>query len=97
MNSCHALPETLLAVIPSAGGDRLQVVLVRSSTSNAIELRQQSWGEGVGWFTQGCIEVTQDQFAALRQTLGIGGAMLPTEAKPSSANWQPRVISADSA
>ena len=95
--------ETLLTTIPGADDDeRLELVLcISADGENRLELRQQSWGEGVGWYTQGTIELSPHQVADLRNALGTRTA----SARPfpagfrqvSRANWTPRVVSAESA
>ena len=51
--------------------DRLVVVLCQyAAGANALELRQQSWGDGVGWFTQSTVEMSPRQVANLRNALG---------------------------
>jgi len=67
--------ETVLSTIVGATDDeRLLVVLVHSSAyGSRLELKQQSWGDGVGWFTQSRVEIQPDQVADLRSALGAGG------------------------
>lgn len=53
--------------------ERLQLVLHHHEDgSSTISLLQQSWTEGVGWFTQSDVEMQPEQVAALRQALGSG-------------------------
>jgi hypothetical protein len=71
----HAIAsEVVLATLPAACQDeRLQVVLVRQSDgSSVISLLQQSWAEGVGWFTQHALQLGPDQVRQLRSVLGAG-------------------------
>ncbi len=65
----------VLATIDSAHDDeRLQLVLTREADgSSVISLQQQSWGEGIGWFTQSAVEMQPEQVAALRMSLGNNG------------------------
>lgn len=83
---------------------RVQVVLVQEEgAASRIELRQQSFGEGVGWFTQGTVALEPGQVAGLRGVLGTTGArqsQLPVayrQAPRVAAESQLRVCRADSA
>lgn len=63
--------EVTLAVIPgSVDGERLLVAHRHDSRGSRIELRQQTWGEGIGWFTQNSVPLEPQQLAQLRATLG---------------------------
>jgi hypothetical protein len=66
--------EVVLATLPAASDDeRLQVVLTRQPDgSSAISLIQQSWAEGVGWFTQHALKLAPEQVRQLRSVLGAG-------------------------
>ena len=95
--------ETVLTAIPASDVERLLVVLVQSTDyGSRMELRQQSFSTGIGWFTQSTVRLEPGQVAALRNALGSGSqrstTRLPREfstiAPPA---WQPRVIHADSA
>lgn len=86
--------ETTLATIPGENPkERLELVLC---ASGGLELRQQSWGEGVGWFTQGSIQIESSQLNDLRATLGQGGARQVTLPKAPSG-WRPKVVYGDTA
>lgn len=103
----HAV-ETVLNTIPAASeNERLVVVLVQSPDAGSrMELRQQSFSKGIGWFTQSTVQLEPGQVASLRSALGTTGATgthgrsprLPREfSRLSPAAWQPRVVHADSA
>lgn len=68
-----------------------------------MELRQQSFAESVGWFTQSTVVLEPDQVAQLRTALGMtaasrGRTQLPREmSRMTTPAWQPRVVHADSA
>jgi hypothetical protein len=68
-----------------------------------MELRQQSFSTGIGWFTQSTVQLEPGQVAALRNALGNAGAhqawsRLPREfSKMTPTAWQPRVVTADTA
>src|SRR5207249_11761620 len=96
--------ELVLAAIPASETERLLVVLVQSPASGSrIELRQQSFSAGIGWFTQSSVQLEPGQVAALRNALGAAGKVgvasrLPREfAKIAPPSWQPRVVRAESA
>jgi hypothetical protein len=96
--------ETVLTAIPASEVERLLVVLVQSGDGSRMELRQQSFSKGIGWFTQSTVHLEPGQVAALRNALGARGgssrsdARLPREfATISPPAWQPRVVHADSA
>ena len=66
-----------------------------------MELRQQSFSKGIGWFTQSTVQLEPAQVADLRNALGLTTAVarhakLPREfSKVSVQSWQPRVVHAD--
>ena len=88
------ITETVMAMIPGTQAEeRLMLVLIQGTQrSSRLELRQQSWGEGVGWFTQSTIEVQPAQVAGLRNALGTGtvAAGTPTTGAPGSLAWGDR-------
>jgi hypothetical protein len=100
-----SLSETVLTTIPSSETERLLVVLISSADHGSrMELRQQSFSKGIGWFTQSSVQLEPSQVAALRNALGTtsGGhrssPRLPREYSTiAPASWQPRVVHADSA
>ena len=96
--------ETILTTIPAAAEtERLLVVLVQCAEQGSqMELRQQSFSNGLGWFTQSTVQLEPGQVAALRNSLGSSAgrpaSRLPREYSTiSPAAWQPRVVHADSA
>jgi len=95
--------ETILSAIPALSDkERLIVVLVQSAEGSRLELRQQSFGEGVGWFTQSKVQMEPGQVAQLKnslgQTSGRGMSRLPKSFSQLQAPaWQPRLVQADSA
>jgi hypothetical protein len=64
--------RTRLAMLPgSAPCERLEVNLVQDGDGRLrIELRQQHYGEGVGWFDQRTIALDGQQWQALQVILG---------------------------
>src|SRR5437868_13354629 len=96
--------ETVLTTIPSSEKERLLVVLVQSlEAGSRIELRQQSFSAGIGWFTQSTVQLEPGQVAALRNALGSAGgpraaSRLSGEFRKIAAPaWQPKVVHAESA
>ena len=39
-----------------------------------MTLCQQSWADGIGWFSQSSVEIDPSQLPMLRQALGLGQA-----------------------
>ncbi len=100
--------EIEVRILPgSSEAERIAVVLCPSGEEGSrLELRQQSYSEGIGWFTQSTVQLEPSQVADLRGALGMASgssarpksASLPREyAKVKSSNWQPRILAADSA
>jgi hypothetical protein len=99
--------EVTLASIPgSSEQERLLVVLCQiPGEGSRIEMRQQSWGEGLGWYTQSSVRLEPHQVAELRGALGTGGTCssgratsLPREfTQRTPSGFRPRVVHADSA
>jgi|EndMetStandDraft_2_1072991.scaffolds.fasta_scaffold1349226_1 hypothetical protein len=80
------MSEVVLATLPGATDhEQVAVVLsIREGVSH-ISLRHQTYGEGLGWYTQGTVELDPQQVAALRLALGRSG--LPLKApKPAPAS-----------
>lgn len=99
-----AATETVLTAIPASDVERLLVVLVQSKDHGSrMELRQQSFSAGIGWFTQSTVQLEPGQVAALRNALGNAGghqasSRLPREfSKMRPTAWQPRVVTAETA
>jgi hypothetical protein len=96
--------ETVLTSLPAASEtERLLLVLVQpADTASRVELRQQSFSNTIGWFTQSTVHLEPGQVAALRNALGLTSAKpstrLPREfSKVTPAAWQPRVVHAETA
>lgn len=97
--------ETVLTAIPASDVERLLVVLVQTSDHGSrMELRQQSFSTGIGWFTQSTVQLEPGQVAALRNALdNNAGAQVSTNRLPrefsklAPATWQPRVVCAETA
>ena len=94
-------PEVVLSTIAGAADtERLQVVLCNQAGESRLELRQQSFGDGIGWFTQSTIALEPSQVAELRTALGTGGNRGPSPLPKSFRRaeqpaWQPRVVHSD--
>lgn len=99
------LPETLLSVLPGSNDqERVAVFLCHQGCgASCIELRQQSWGDGVGWFTQSKVLLEPDQVADLRDTLGKSGNqprsrhILPKHGRTTPSDFVPRLVRAETA
>lgn len=99
--------ETILTTLPATSeSERVLIVLIQHPGEGShIEMRQQSFGEGIGWFTQSTVRLEPGQMAALRNSLGNVGSRRSVAAgrlgqeysRLTPANWQPRVVQADSA
>lgn len=98
MNFSHEVVLSTLA--GTTDQERLLVVLCNRSGVSRLELRQQSFGDGIGWFTQSTVSLEPSQVAELRTALGTGGNHGPS-ALPKSFRraeppaWQPKVVRAD--
>src|SRR6188472_4475595 len=93
--------EVVLSTISgTTDKERLLIVLCqRAGESSRLELRQQSFGDGIGWFTQSSIAMEPSQVAELRTALGTGSnrpSPLPKSMRRAEQPaWQPRVVHAD--
>jgi len=97
MKDCQ---DVVLAVLEgSLESERALLVHCRVKTgSSLIELRQQSWGDGVGWFTQSSVQLEPDQVSQLRLALGAPKAKSTRERIVSNnGHFVPRLVTADSA
>jgi hypothetical protein len=69
--------------------------------TSRIEMRQQSWCEQFGWYTQSRVLLEPQQVAALRNSLGQTARSTSLDRRfsriPSAAGFQPRLVHADSA
>jgi hypothetical protein len=84
-------------------------VFRQDSPSGQLEMRQQSWSDGIGWFTQNTIHLECDQVDELRYALSAAAAvtkkkarqMRASKAKSRSATAEtghfPRLVPAESA
>jgi hypothetical protein len=89
--------EAVLATLPCARDDeRTILVHCQSDHGSQIELRQQSWGAGVGWFTQSTVRLDPEQVAGLRAALGKAPAN-HVPAYVSRLDFGPRVVQFESA
>jgi len=96
--------ETVLSAVSASETERLLVVLISSPEHiSRMELRQQSFSAGIGWFTQSTVRLEPGQVAGLRNALGATGTHRSTNRLPrefstiAPQTWQPRVVHADSA
>lgn len=70
--------EAVLTTIPG-GHDREQLVVVLRSgpQGSQLVLKQQTWGQGVGWYDQSSVEIEPQQVQALRMALGRNASGAP--------------------
>ena len=93
--------EIVLSTISGATDqERLLVVLCTRSGESRLELRQQSFADGIGWFTQSTVALEPGQVAELRTALGSGGNRGPSPLPKSFRRakqpaWKPRVVHSD--
>ena len=76
--------ETTFEILESESPtDRVAVSMVRCGTTgeSRVRLRQESFSDAVGWFTQSQIDLSPDQVAQLKSMLGLT-AMRPTRPSP---------------
>lgn len=64
----------LTSIAGSTENERLLVVILPGT---GLELRQQTWGEGIGWFTQNSVPLYPHQLGELRATLGGSAVSSP--------------------
>src|SRR4051812_18768943 len=74
--------RTVLATLAgTAPHQRLQVALTqRGDGQLLIDLREQHYAEGIGWFDQRTMELDPQQFRQLQAVLGLKKAQLVAEA-----------------
>ena len=66
--------QTLSTIMADNEHSRLQVVLSCDAVGEqTLELRQQSWGKGVGWYRQHTLQLSPAEAEALLQTLRTSG------------------------
>ena len=65
----NQLDRTLLTILPGAVESQRIAVFILGK-NGGLELQHQSWGEGVGWFTQSTVQLDAVQATLLRQSLG---------------------------
>ena len=92
--------EVNLATIDGqTSGERVLVTLCNDDCGSRVELRQQSWGDGIGWFTQNSVALHPDQVAQLKSVLAATKTprreVMPIQS--DSAASIPFVLRADSA
>ena len=79
--------RTVLATIAgSAPFQRLQVALVQRRDGRlSIDLREQHYAEGIGWFDQRALELDPRQFQQLQAVLGLKPALVEAAAEEPRA------------
>ena len=79
--------RTLLATLPGPGPEqRLQVALVPGGNGRLnIDLREQHYAEGIGWFDQRTLSLEPEQFKRLQAVLGLKASHAPeTDERPAT-------------
>src|SRR5512135_562560 len=67
----------LTTIAGSAPYQRLEVALVQGRDGRlTIDLREQHYAEGIGWFDQRALELDSRQFRQLQEALGAKSAQL---------------------
>ncbi|QEG40586.1 hypothetical protein [Roseimaritima ulvae] len=85
--------ETILSILPGSSEDvRTVVALCQRGADSAVEMRQESFSQAVGWFVQSRIELTGEQVAGLRQTLGLVSGRVRRPRPASVENSQPATL-----
>lgn len=76
--------RTVLAMLPGARPhERLQVALVQSAGPGLmIELHEQHYAEGIGWFDQRTLSLDPSQFKMLQAVLGMKSSAWSEPAEP---------------
>ncbi len=91
--------ESVLTTLPGAADtERVLVVLVQlADGSSKVSLRQQSFGEGVGWFDQKSLDLDPEQFKQLRRGYGATGRTAKSTAATEGILLFPGVVHVESA
>ncbi len=89
--------ENVLEIIDGqTSNERIALVLCHEiGQASHVELRQQSWGDGVGWFTQSTLALEPFQVAQLRNALGSHSAMSAGSSKLTPPSSPLRVVRAE--
>lgn len=80
-----AVPVTLAEIPGTVDSERLVLMMENGSDGTTLLLCQQSWAEGIGWFTQSRVEIAPAQLPLLRQSLG-GKSAAPVRSAPLAAS-----------
>ena len=72
--------ETVLGVLPGVcETSRTVVVLSRSLCGHSsLRLQTESLSDDIGWYPQGCVELSPDQLADMRPLLGLAASRMQT-------------------
>ena len=83
--------ETVLGVLPGVCDvSRTVVVLSRSLCGHSsLRLQTESFSDQIGWFPQGCVELSSDQLEAVRPLLGLAASRMDP---PTSADDAPATV-----
>lgn len=62
--------ETVISVLPGdTENERLQIVLSASDKEPKLSIRQQTFGSGIGWYTQSTVTLSLSQLSGLQLSL----------------------------
>src|SRR5262245_53009522 len=89
-----SVSRTILATID--GSDEHERLLVAATPDGSLALIQESWAEGVGWYSQKTLSLQPEQAAQLRNVFGWAGAMAKQRSRRPKATLRmqaPRIIS----
>ncbi|MEM7812833.1 MAG: hypothetical protein AAF532_15255 [Planctomycetota bacterium] len=83
-----SLPEAVETILQVIGGDspeqRVTVVRVEEGGLARVELRQQSFASGIGWYTQSSVELAESQLHALWPTLRMAAPKSQGVVRPAT-------------
>ncbi len=68
--------ETLLSHLPGdSDNERLEVVFCKRSGQPTLLVRRQTFGAGVGWYTQSTVDLSMNQLSGLQQSLCLAKSL----------------------
>ena len=85
--SSSDVSESILAAIPGGSENERVLIVLRQQGpfQRQVEMRQQSWSDGIGWFTQNTIHLECDQVDELRYALATAAASTKKQARQTRA------------
>lgn len=73
-----------IAILPDASEDR-RIRVTLAQNGKGLQLVQESFSPGVGWFSQAQVELSPAQVAELRDALGVTEFKRPARPRQGSA------------